>query len=86
MSYRDEADCRHLVSRQRAGLIRADDCCAAERFHRRQFPHDHVPLCHAPCTQAKACAYAKRTAGGRKSEGSGRASVGGCWVNGSAAK
>ena len=37
---------RHLVLRQRAGLVRADDRGAAQRFHGGQSANDRVAVCH----------------------------------------
>jgi len=41
----DPAD-RHLVGRESAGLVGADDRRAAERLDRRQTTHDRVLLGH----------------------------------------
>ena len=37
---------RHLVLRERAGLVRADDRRAPERLDDRQAPHERLPLHH----------------------------------------
>ena len=37
----------HLVQREGAGLVGADHCGRAERFHRREFLHDRTVLRHA---------------------------------------
>lgn len=51
-THRDEADRRHLVCGQRAGLVGADDGGAPQRLDGGQLPDDHVPLRHAPGAQA----------------------------------
>eukprot|EP00955_Chlamydomonas_euryale_P022779 240401-Chlamydomonas_euryale.AAC.10 len=43
---------RHLVGRQRACLVGADDCGAAERLNARQRPHNRVVLGHLACACA----------------------------------
>lgn len=49
-THRNKADCRHLVGCKGARFVGADDCCAPQRLHRRQFANDYVPLRHAPRT------------------------------------
>ncbi|CCX41854.1 unknown [Clostridium sp. CAG:1024] len=39
-------DDRHFVLRKRAGLVRTDDLCAAERFHRCKPANDRIALGH----------------------------------------
>jgi len=42
---------RHLVGGESAGLVGADDRCAAERLDRRQTAHDRVLLRHTTSTE-----------------------------------
>ena len=37
---------RHLILGQGAGLVRANDLCAAQRLHRSEPPYDGIPLGH----------------------------------------
>ncbi len=39
---------RHLVLRQRAGLIGTDDRCTTQGFHRWKTPDDGIVPCHSP--------------------------------------
>mmetsp|Transcript_28004 Transcript_28004/g.69930 ORF Transcript_28004/g.69930 Transcript_28004/m.69930 type:complete len:519 (+) Transcript_28004:1557-3113(+) len=55
-----EADAAHLVGRQGACLVRADDSGAAECLHRRQPTDYRIPLGHFACAECEACGDDRR--------------------------
>ena len=52
-AWRDNRAHGHLVARERAGLVGADDRGGAERFDRGQLAHDRMGRCHAADAQAE---------------------------------